>query len=238
MTTKCRRVLLGIGLGFGTIGAILIGFIVVRILQADKEHQNEWPKLKMHLVQTISGDDSALFSKESWTRLKVDFTWVDIYRQVSFMRLDKRYQLIIAKCDIVSDQPLPDLAHLAKGSGKATVMVPYKPERLIDHGEFGFRLAPIQSVSKLFLTYSGEQAETLTSNDSVLQYRLSCNKISIRYVADSPVDIYLKSGDDEDNLRLDILIKKHHGRLYFLFIAPISYKSPVEPISPGELLKD
>ncbi len=156
------------------------------------------------------------------------------------MQLNDQYQLILAKSDLMSHVSLADLVHLTKGRGEETSMIPYKPEPLNDHGEFGFRLAPLQPVNKIILTYSGSKAETLIANDSVVHYHLSCSNISIRYAADSPVDIYLTSGGqwDNENLRLDILLVRRHNEIYFLFIAPINYKNVVKSINLGELLKN
>lgn len=237
---KAKKIRLGIGIGFGISVAAASVFIIVRIIQSNKDFEN-LPKLKMHEVHAISREDSSLFSEAYLSLLKVDFGWKDIYRQVSFMQLNQQYQVIMAKSDIVSNASLTNLVHLKKGFGGATVMITYKPQRLKDHGEFDFRLEPLQPVSNVFLTYSGDKAEMLIANDSVLHYRLSCANVSIRYSADSPVDIFLTSGDDmwnNANLRLDMIMVRRYNTIYFLFITSLNYKFKVDPILPGELLKE
>jgi hypothetical protein len=217
----------------------IVALVVTRIIQANKGFET-LPTLQVHKVNSISSEDSVLFSDPYLAKLKISFGWKDIYRQVTFMQLNQQYQVIMAKDTLLSNALMGKLVHLKKGFGGGTTMTIYKPQPLKDHGEFDFRLEPLQPVDNVFLTYSGGNAEVPFSSDSVVHYRLSCTNVSLRYSPDSAADIYLTSGDESSNdanLHLDIIIAKRFNTIYFLFIVPINYKSPIDPILAKELLK-
>jgi hypothetical protein len=132
------------------------------------------------------------------------------------------------------------LVHIEAGYGEGTNYVTYQRNRLEDHGNFCRRFTPLQPIGNLFLTYSGDVAETVLSNDSVLQYHIPCENLSIRHAADSPVDMFLTNGyvnSNKANLRLDLILVKKGDVLYFLFILPVDYSLPIDPIHVNELLK-
>ena len=107
----------------------------------------------------------------------------------------------------------------------------YKPQALKDHGEFDFRLEPLQPLDNVFLTYSGENAEVRLSNGSVVHYHLSCANVSVRYALDSAADIFLSNhdeGSDDVNLHIDVIITTRFNIIYPLFIVPVDYKTAIE----------
>jgi hypothetical protein len=238
--TKGKKLSTGwkIAIAFGIFGLCGIAIAVRLFVQVYRDSQN-FPNLHLEEVHNMPGEDSALFSKESWSKMSVDFGWKDIFRQVSFLTIDRQYQVIVAKSPLVRRVAMRNLVNIEFGNGKETNFVSYLKERLQDHGDFNRRVAPLQPVSNLFITYSGDMAETVVSNDSVLQYHIPCENLSIRYSADSPVDMFLTSGksnSNNSNLRLDMVLVKKRDELYFLFILPVDYNVSIDAINVSELL--
>jgi hypothetical protein len=197
-----------IAIGFGIFGLYGIAIVVRLIIQTYKDSQN-FPALHLEKVRDMPVEDSTLFSNETWSKMRVDFGWKDIYRQVSFLSFDHRYQIIVAKAPFAGASALHNFVKIELGNGKETNFVGYQPIRLDDHGDFGRRYTPLTPISNILITYSGDIAETAVSNDSVLQYRIPCENLSIRYAVDSPVDMYLTSGNinsNKANLRVIVTI--------------------------------
>jgi hypothetical protein len=227
-----------IAIAVGIVGLCAIAIVVRLFVQVYRDSQN-FPNLHLEEVHNMPGEDSALFSKEYWPKMKVDFGWKDIYRQVSFLTIGRQYQLIVAKSPLVRDGAIHNLVHIEVGNGKETNFVTYQQNRLQGHGDFSNRFTPLQPISNIFITYSGGIAETVVTNDTVLQYHIPCENLSIRYAADSPVDMFLTSGTSNSNnadLRLDMVLVKTHDEVYFLFILPLDYSASVNPINVSELL--
>jgi hypothetical protein len=227
-----------IAIGLGIFGLCGIAVIIRLVVGFYKDFQ-DFPSLHLVKVQDLPGEDSALFSKESWSKMRVDFGWKDIYRRISFLIYDRQYQVIVAKSPIVGVGAIQNLVHIEFGNGEQTNFVTYQPIRLEDHGDFSRRYTPLQPISNILVTYSGDIAETALSNDSVLQYHIPCENLSIRYAADSPVDMLLTSGNNnanKANLRLDMVLVKRQGEIYFLFFLPVDYSVSVRPINVSELL--
>jgi hypothetical protein len=227
-----------IAIAFGIFGLCGIAIVVRLFVQVYRDSQN-FPNLHLEKVNNMPGEDSALFSKESWSKMSVDFGWKDIYGQVSFLTIDRQYQIIVAKSPLVRGGAIYNLVHIEVGNGKETNFVTYQQDRLQGHGNFSNRYTPLQPIGNIFITYSGGIAETVVSNDSVLQYHIPCENLSIRYAADSPVDMLLTSGKSNSNnadLRLDMVLVKSRDELYFLFILPVDYSVSMDPINVNGLL--
>jgi hypothetical protein len=128
---------IGISIGIFGIGAI---YVVVRLLeQGSKDFQN-LTNLKVQTVYSIPAGDSALFSQECWSHMKVEYGWQNIYRQVSFLSFDQHYQVIMAKSPLKNPILPRALVHFDIGTGRGTNFVSYQRERLADDGEFQFGL--------------------------------------------------------------------------------------------------
>jgi hypothetical protein len=228
-----------IAIAFGVFGLCGVA-VVVKLFAVAYQDDQMFDKLHSEKVLDMPSEDSILFSKKAWSKMRVEYGRKDIYRQVTFLRFDGRYQIIVAKFPIAGKDALKSMAKLEFGNGKETNFVMYQPSRLDDHGDFGRRYTPLTPISNILITYSGGIAENVISNDSVVQYRIPCENISIRYTADSPVDMYLTSGNSNSNnadLRLDIVLIKRREKLYFLFVLPVDYARAIEPVDVRELLK-
>jgi hypothetical protein len=236
MITKEKMIIL-IGfcffaVGFGT-------YVIVNVVQAIKFMRHDPASTTLHKVDTIPSEDSSLFSPASLAHLKLQFGWQNKYRQVSYILWNRQYELEITQYDLAKNSPLPTLFHLTKKWSGPTVMETYTPVRLYDGGRFSFRLAPIQPLKDIFLTYYGEKMNTIISTDSLLEYRLLGKDLCIRNAVDSPADLVLSNDKDEfgPSLHIDLIVCKRQGKVYFMFFTPIDENRHVDPIVAGELLR-
>jgi hypothetical protein len=237
MITKEKKIIV-IGLtilavGFGTL-------ILVRLIEVIKSDKHNQASITLHEVDTIPSEDSSLFSEASLVRFKVEFGFQNIYRHVSYILVNEQYELVLAEYDLAKKTPLPGLVHLKKGWNGQTVMESYAPVKLKDRGVFSFRLAPLQPLNNIFLTYYGDGIDTVVSNDGLLHYRLLCKDLSIRNTADSPSDLVLTNdkGYFGPTLHVDIILYRRHDKIYFLFFTPIDYEGHFDVINASKLLKE
>lgn len=237
MNRKLKRGLITLVAILGLIYAV---DIIIKLIKITKNPEDM--HIKTQEIHTISKEDSAIFSATTLQQLQVEFGLQNNYRVVSFCLLNKQYQMILAEADLKSSISLHDSVHVTEGSARQTDFEPYRPEELKDRGEFLFRLATLRSIDNMFITYSGDKIENVVSNDSLLQFHVVCKNFSIRYAADSPVDILLTNENhsifSEKKMHLDVIFYKHQGKVYFLFLTPIDYKLQVAPIIGSELFKN
>jgi hypothetical protein len=158
---------------------------------------------------------------------------------VSYVLLNEQYELELAQYDLSRDAPLPSIVHLKQKWSGPTVMVSYIPVDLYDRGKFSVRLAPVQPLNNIFLSYYGEKVDTIISNDSLLQYQFVCKDLSIRNAPDSPADLVLTNdkGYFGPTLDVDLILYRRHDKVYFLFFTPADYKRQVDPIIASKLFK-
>jgi hypothetical protein len=236
MTKEVKIILIGFAVfavGFGT-------FIVLNTIRFIKFSEHDPASTTLHRVDTIPSEDSSLFSPASLTRMKVEFGFQNKYRHVSYILLNRQYELEMTPYDLAKNAPLSALIHLKQKWSGTTDLETYTPVNLYDRGKFSFRLAPLQPLNDIFLTYYGQEIDTIVSNDSLLQYQFVCKDLSIRKAPDSPADLVLTNdkGFFGPTLHIDLILYRRLDKVYFLFFTPIDYERHVEPIIAGKLFNE
>jgi hypothetical protein len=100
--------------------------------------------------------------------------------------------------------------------------------------EFTYKLAGIDSISKIYLTSFGDSLTTIISNDSILAYHLICKNLSIRYNKNGPVDMLLEGQQGLFGIKefpADLLFIRRNNALYLLLMISRSGGS----VKPGLL---
>jgi hypothetical protein len=154
---------------------------------------------------------------------------------VAYALYDSKYNFIIYKIDVVTEQSLAKIITISHKSGDLTTGIVYQIVEN-DFFRFQYKTGKAPPVTRILLTLAGDSIEEVTASDSILSYHLNCNNMSIRYFSEDTIDIFLVGKDRAFGrtaiMPLDILFLKRNKAVYLLLLIP---KTPKESIPPNLL---
>lgn len=213
--------------GIIIISLLVLGFIIfltVNIFDAFEEMDKDSMEI---LPSVYSLEDSSMISKKYRKELTVDEVWRSKVRQpIAFMFFDSTYHLISYKIDLINDSSLREIIGLKKISVDRSTGITY---HIIDKGlfKFQFKAGKTEPVSKIMLTLAGDSLQTVVYNDSIINYHLLCDNLSIRYLDKGPKDIFVIGKQEAFStsiIPMDILFLKRNKAVYLLLMIPVDAK--------------
>ena len=233
MISKGKRVRIIVLIFCLAILIFVIVKLVVAIIETNRSFEEDLP-----VSYSLTSEDSLLIKDIYRQKIKVNVVHNSKVRgPVSMLFFDQSYHLIIYKIHLLSGNlPLQNILQTQIRNADRSVGYPYTIYTDNINFKFQCKAGLVSSVSKVYLTVSGDSLRTIAKNDSIIAYNLDCKNLSIRYQDQGPVDIFVVGNEKflsgTNAIPMDILFLKRDDNLYFLLLTPRNEKG----ILPRELL--
>jgi hypothetical protein len=216
------------------LGVVL--FFVCKIIIAFVENAKKIDEAASS-TYILSLEDSILFPLKSMNKLKLIKKYQSKVRgPVSLFLFNKQYSIVTYQIDSLEILDLTRSLHTEVKDVERSSNISY---RIIVNKELDFRFqykaGILKNSSEIYLTLSGDSIKNVAQNDSIFNYNLLSNNISIRYQANDPIDIFLDNyGDESSNKRtpMNILFLRRNNHVYLLIMTPNEAKK----MMPDDLL--
>jgi hypothetical protein len=195
-------------------------WITIKVVNAF--HSNE-EALEDLLPSTyiMNNEDSNLFSEKYKSSLKVIEVRQTSERKITMLSVDSNFNLLILKLKLGADTLLTRFAKIAISDSKSGIGYTYHNIENLGY-KFQFKSGQVAIASKIYLTFFGDSIHNVIRNDSIINFRLLCGNISLRYGLNEPADIYITR--EEENLKefslipMDVLLLRRNGALYLMIL--------------------
>jgi hypothetical protein len=186
---------------------------------------------------SLSKEDSSLFKRSSWNKLKVIETYrTKLSNPISLLSFDKYYHIITAKVKLDSIAiPVDSLIHLHNKTSHITPGYGYFLIPL-HYYAFNFKAGPSRSARLIDLNLDGDSLLVILAGANYKNYFLKCRSFGVAYSQSDVLDFVLERGDVPifypGKIRLSILLLRRGQDIYIFLMAP---DNP-ERIFPEKLL--
>ena len=183
----------------------------------------------------LTHEDSSIISKKYLPFFKVKEKYHNKNRNVfSQFLYNDQFQLLTYKIDLAKEFKMDSLFSITKTSVLQSNSDIYTQ---IQNGYylFKFKNGHPSPVSKIFLTISGDSTLATVKNDTILNYKLLCENLSIRYSPTEPIDLYIVGKNrafGTIKIPMDILFLLRNRKLFLLIMSPLTPDGTV----PSDLL--
>lgn len=212
------------------LGICFLGFAIFNLIMKVEHSSADNP---VH-TYSIKPKDYDLVNNKYVSGLQGGIAYQSSNRNpVTLIPFGKSYSLISYKIDLIKGTSWSNVLDVTLKSVERTNMEVYTVISENIFYRFEYHDAPTKSVSKVYLTLSGDSLRTVVTNDSIVSYHLLCNNFSIKYSENEAVDIFVVGNEKAFGattvIPMDLLFLKRDNAVYLMIMTPNDPKSVISP---------
>ena len=172
-------------------------------------------------TQSLNEEYSAVIKEKYKNKALVNVVRKSKVRNpIAAIEFDKDYLLFIYKIDFMKDTSLKSILVIRPNTEpKEEVGIIYK---LTDAGLYNFinKSGPVHNVSNIYFGFNSDSIIKKNTNDSLINYGLVTNNLSIHYRENDIADIIVKSKEknfgNSDTMPIEVMFLKRKSSVFFL----------------------
>ena len=206
----------------GLCAAGIIIYLIVKIISAFIDNAKAFEE-DLPPVYSLTTEDSSLIAPKYRGQIKVDKVLKSKVRNpISLISYNGKYNLILYKVGQGINMPLEKIIALEEKSVDRSTEHTYS---VIDNNFYLFLYTSgVHFIDgTIYLNWDVDTLSTIQKSDSIIGYHLLCNNLSISYLKDGPIDLFLeadKKAFTNVKVPIDILFLQRNSVIYFLLMTP------------------